>query len=193
MKKILIAVVLMAGTGGAARAAGMAQETLTAAANVEVTANVPVPQPSPADIFNAQAAWSLGRPQVTAAKRLGVMKAAEKMAVLECREQGLSGCVAVSSRITNWDHFTLTASASARSLVPAGKEVFNADNRWTVPGRGFSELERLGVLKDAEELAIDKCKAAGNLACFAVDSNLTACDKYACTATALAMAFKVAE
>ncbi len=189
----------MAGTGGAARAAGMAQETLTAAANVEVTANVPVPQPSsaaaagPAGIFNAQAAWSLGRPQVTAAKRLGVMKAAEKMAVLECREQGLSGCVAVSSRITNWDHFVLTASASARSLVPAGKEVFSADNRWTVPGRGFSELERLGVLKDAEELAIDKCKAAGNLACFAVDSNLTACDKYACTATALAMAFKVAE
>jgi len=195
MKKILIAAAVIAGLCGAAQAAGIAEETLAAVAGTEVANAAPVTDPVAAaqpvreGVFTAQAAWSLGKPAVTAIKRLGVMKAAEKAAILKCRTQGLSGCVAVSSRITAWDHFVLTAEASAVSMVPVKKGVFAADVRWTVPGRGFNDLERLGVLKDAEEAAIYKCKSAGHQSCFSTDSDIISCDKYSCTATAVAMPF----
>jgi hypothetical protein len=199
MKTILITAAILATLCGAARASGTALESLSAAVPAEASASVPVPGPAQAvretenqQIFSAEAAWSVAKTP-TAIKQLGIMKAAEKAAVLECRAQGLSGCVAVASKVLGWDHFTIKASASARPLIPARKTVFTAGNRWTVPGSGFNALERLGVLKDAEEAAIEKCKAAGFLACFATDSNITSCDKWACSATALAMPFKAAE
>lgn len=199
MKRILIAAAIIAGLFGSVQAEGMALKGLEVLANVAAADNATMPEPRPAapagqdTLFTADAAWTLGKPVVTDLKRLGVMKAAEKAAIFRCRASGLSGCVVVSSRITNWDHFTLTASAAARPLAPAAKEVFAADNRWTVPGRGFSELERLGVLKDAEDAAVDKCKKAGHLACFAGDSELVSCDKYSCVAAAVALPFKTAD
>ncbi|MCM2268181.1 MAG: hypothetical protein NDI60_10465 [Elusimicrobiales bacterium] len=198
MNKNLIAAAVIAVFCGTARAEGTALQALTAGAPAGITESLAaeLPRAVPAarpQTFEAEAAWTLGKPAVTAIKRLGIMKAAEKAAVLKCRAQGLDTCVAVTSRVTGWDHFTLTGAATARALTPVKGAVFTADVRWSVPGSGFNGLERLGVQKDAEDAAIAKCRNAGHFACFAADSLLTACDKYGCAASAVVLAFQAAD
>lgn len=203
MKKTLIAILLIAAAGSAARAeegplaalrdfpAKLTEETAAAPA---VPAPVAAVRAGTPDLFKAEMAWYPVRANSLA--QLGARKTAEEAAVLKCGSQAADGvCVAVGSRVTNVNPVlrSITAAAQARQAVPVAKADFSAVLAVPCPRSaygGFNEVERLGARKLAEEAAVTECRAAGHLACFAVKSAILYCDSFRCEAQAFAKAFQ---
>lgn len=140
-----------------------------------------------ASVFQGQSSWSATN-GFSALEQLGVRKAAEERAVSKCQSQGLLGCVAIGSTLGTCNTYTCEATGTAFQLVPvAGASVYTANSSWN-GSNGFSALEQMGVRKDAEERAISKCQASGQLTCVAIGSNIDTCNTYTCGATGMAQA-----
>jgi len=140
-------------------------------------------------VFSAKSEWSIAsyssRP-LTPLQRLGVLKSAEDTAINKCTAQGLVGCVAIGSKIDSCNGYACSATGMAASRIPApGAKVFSAKSEWNSTiyfPRPFTHLEQLGVLKSAEDTAINECTAQGLVGCVAISSVIEFCNDRSCSA-----------
>ncbi len=157
--------------------------------------SAPTPDSTPTvdKIFTGSSSWSDG--DFGDLQRLGVQKDAENDAVLRCRSAGKLNCVVAGSQITSCssgDKCQATATAIAID-VPSGAapKTFKGSSSYGDGDydSGYNSLERLGVQKDAENRAVQQCRDAGMLNCFATGSSISSCNDYCCKADGTAIGF----
>lgn len=198
MKKTILTIAVMLGGVNLLMATGFEDLKASAADGFAVdvaglkkgAAVLPEPAATAVDnkagnVFQGGATWK-GSNGFGALEQLGVRKSAEENAVAKCQAQGLSGCVAIGSTISECNTYKCSATATAIPLIPvSGAVVFSAASKYS-GSSGFGALERLGVRKAAEEQAVAKCQTQGLLGCVAIGSTISECDTYKCAATGMA-------
>lgn len=210
MKKTILTIAVMLGGVNLLMATGFEELKASAGNGLAVNTAVEIkeagvlPQPAAVDhtachMFHGEATLNADH-GFGALEQLGVLKLAEDNAVAKCQVRGLLGCVATGSELGACNAYSCSAAATALPLVPVpGAVIFsatgrsenvkhgvNANSTLSGPYTPYTALDRHGVLKRAENLAVAKCRAAGVPGCVAIGSMINSCDLFSCSATGMA-------
>lgn len=131
---------------------------------------------------------------------LGIQKQAEKVAIEYCRSIGVKNCVPTSSTPAECSYYRCASKASAHTLnMQIPFEVFSAQVQGDIPEEAVKhanpnmngvQLAKLGILKKAENEALEKCRHAGYLTCVVVDFDCKADSGSICDYSAKVRGYK---